>query len=336
MNTFENKKKKYKKLRLAIIGCGNIAKFHIKSFKKLGVNICHCASSLNSKTVSQFAKEHKIKNLWSDPFKLAKASDLWDGLILSSKTESIPKLLDILIKQKKPILVEKPVSIGTKYLKKFKNSANDLVQVGYNRRYYPTILKAKEFIDNSKGQILCKMILPENINNNKNRYKKFRKIFENSSHGIDLLYYLFGKLKIKHISKIKLNSFDSARSVILTNTNKHTCILIVNSNSPDNFSLELEDGQKRLLIQPFEKLQLYKGLKKEEPSQEYPLRKYSPNLIESKNIFQFQKKYKDIKPGFFNQSYEFVNLILKKKIYLAANLKDAYNAQKLLEDIMLS
>ena len=48
-------------------------------------------------------------------------------------------------------------------------------------------------------------------------------------------------------------------------------------------------GKKRLLIQPFEKLQLYEGLKKEEPSLEYPLRKYSPNLIESKNIFQFQK-----------------------------------------------
>ena len=188
MNTFVNKKKKYKKLRLAIIGCGNIAKFHIKSFNKLCDNICNCSSRLNSQTLSQFAKEHKIKNLWSDPFKLAKASDLWDGLILSSKTESIPKLLDILIKQKKPILVEKPVSIVTKYLKKFRNSTNDLIQVGYNRRYYPTILKAKKFIDNSKGQILCKMVLPENINNNKNKYKKFRKILR--IHHTELIYYI--------------------------------------------------------------------------------------------------------------------------------------------------
>lgn len=329
-------KKKYRKLKLAIIGCGNIASFHVKAFKKLGINISHCASSFNSQTLSQFAENYGIQNQWKDPVQLAKASNLWDGLILSSKTDSMPKLLDILIKQKKPILVEKPVSIGTKYLNKFKRSNNSFVQVGYNRRYYPTILKAKKFIETSKNQILCKMTLPESINNNKNKYKKFRKVFENSAHGIDLILFLFGKLKIKYISKIKLNSYDSARSVILTSKNKHTCVLIINSNSPDNFSLELEDGQKKLLIEPFEKYNLYQGLRKQEPSLEYPLRKYIPNLIESKNIFEFDKKHKDLKPGFFNQSYDFLNLILKRKKNLAANLKDAYNTQKLLEDIMLS
>lgn len=336
MHNFKFQKKQLNNLKLAIIGCGNIANFHVRSFKKLGVNIYHCASSLNSKTINLFADKHKILHVWSDPYKLAKASNLWDGIILSPSTDSIPKLLDLLIKQKKPILVEKPVSIGTKYLKKFKKSKIDFVQVAYNRRYYETIFQAKKFVDEAKSQVLCKMTLPERVNNNKNKYKKFRNIFENSSHGIDLLNYIFGKLEVQYVSKITLNSYDSARSAILTNKNKHTCVLIINSNSPDNFSIELEDGSRRLLIQPFEQLKLYKGMKKKEPTHKYPLRKYLPNLIENKNIFEFDRQNNNLKPGFFNQSSEFLNLIINKKKYYGADLTDAYNSQKLLEEIMLS
>ena len=112
---------KKKDVRIAIIGCGNIANFHVKSFQKIGIKILHCASSFNSKNIYNFANLYKIKNIWNDPVKLAKASNVWDGLILSSTTKSIPKLLDILIKQKKPILVEKPVDIGISYLKKFRD-----------------------------------------------------------------------------------------------------------------------------------------------------------------------------------------------------------------------
>lgn len=82
------------------------------------------------------------------------------------------------------------------------------------------------------------MTLPEEITNHRNKNKKFRKVFENSAHGIDMLLYLFGKLDIQNISKIKLNSFDSGRIVTFINKNKHTCLLIINSNSPSNFSLK--------------------------------------------------------------------------------------------------
>ena len=52
-----------------------------------------------------------------DPIKLARSSNNWDrNNIFLNKIFS--KILDILIKPKKPILVEKPVSIGSR-LKKF-------------------------------------------------------------------------------------------------------------------------------------------------------------------------------------------------------------------------
>ena len=42
----------------------------------------------------------------------------------------------------KPILVEKPVSIGTDYLKKFSSTCPKFVNVAFNRRYYNTVVKA--------------------------------------------------------------------------------------------------------------------------------------------------------------------------------------------------
>lgn len=326
---------KKKDVRIAIIGCGNIANFHVKSFQKIGIKILHCASSLNSKNIYNFANLYKIKNIWNDPVKLAKASNLWDGLILSSTTESIPKLLDILIRQKKPILVEKPVDIGTSYLKKFKNAKNPLIQVAFNRRFYPTVREVQKFIDNSKNELLVKMIIPEKVINIKNKLKRFKHVFENSAHGVDLLYYLFKELKIINISKVFLNSFDSSRIALLRTKKNHKCVLIINSNSPDNFSIEVEDGQNRILLKPFEDIKYYEGLERIDPTKAYPLRRYLPRLIISKNIFNYETKFNDLKPGFYEQSLSFLDLIINKRRNNSASLRDAYNVQNLIEKIML-
>ena len=156
-------------MKLALIGCGNIAKFHVEAFNFLGINITHCASSLNSKTVNEFAAKYKIPNVWTDPIKLVNSHNLWDGIILCTPTKLIPSYLERILEFQKPILVEKPVSIGTDYLKKFKSHCPKYVQVAYNRRFYHTVNYLKNFIENSSGQLLCKLILPEKVI--KNRYK---------------------------------------------------------------------------------------------------------------------------------------------------------------------
>ena len=51
-----------KKLNLAIIGCGNIAKYHIEAFNYLGLKIEHCASKLNSTRVNKFARKFGLYN----------------------------------------------------------------------------------------------------------------------------------------------------------------------------------------------------------------------------------------------------------------------------------
>ncbi len=325
---------KFKKLKLAIVGCGNIANFHVKAFKKAGINFSHCAASLNSKNIKNFASKNKIPNFWNNTIDLINSDHLWDGIVVCSSTESIPEILDLIIKKDKPVLVEKPVSLGTNYLKKFKNKKNTKVLVAYNRRFYPTIEIAKKYVMQSNSQILCNLRLPEQVPNLKKNKNKFRKVFENSSHGIDLLFYLFHNLSIKNNIKLNFNSFDSARLINLKSLNNHQCVVTINSNSPDNFSLELDNGYKRLLLKPFEAYKVYEGIKITQPSKAYPLRTFKPKIIKQGNIFDFDKTYKDIKPGFYEQATNFLNFIIDGNPGISSNLNISYKVQNLLEKIM--
>ena len=325
-----------KKINLAIIGCGTIANDHVKAFNRLGLKINHCASRLNSNKIDKFAKKYNIANIWKDPIKLARSSNNWDAIILCCPTKNVSNILDILIDQKKPIFVEKPVSIGTEYLKKFSSTCPKFVNVAFNRRYYNTVVRAKEFIEQSKGQILCSVKLPESIKKNNIKLNKFRNIFDNSVHGIDILRFLFGDLEIINNTKIKLNNFDSGRIVLLKSKKNHLCNVIINSNSPDNFSLEIENGTKRFLLKPFEKYEIYEGMEIIKPSKKYPLRRYIPTIIEKNDIFSYSSGNKDLKPGFLEQSEDFLKLILGKKVKRSAKLMDALKAQRLLQKIMLS
>tara|TARA_B110000305_G_scaffold58415_1_gene64689 strand:- start:479 stop:1465 length:987 start_codon:yes stop_codon:yes gene_type:complete len=325
-----------KKISLAMIGCGTIANDHIRAFNYLGLKINHCASKLNSSKVYKFAKKYNISNVWKDPIELARSSKNWDAIILCCPTKNMSNILDILIDQKKPILVEKPVSIGTDYLKKFSSTCPKLVNVAFNRRYYNTVVRAKKFIEQSKGQILCNVKLPESIKKNNDKLNKFRNIFDNSVHGIDILRFLFGDLEIINNTKIKLNNFDSSRIVLLKSKKNHLCSVVINSNSPDNFSLEIENGSQRFLLKPFEKYEIYEGMEIIKPSKKYPLRRYIPTIIEKNDVFSSSSGNKDLKPGFQEQSEDFLRLILGKKVKGSPKLLDAFEAQKLLKKIMLS
>ena len=108
----------------------------------------------------------------------------------------------------------------------------------------------------------------------------------------------------------------------------------MNSNSPDNFSFEIENGNERLLLKPFESFELYKGIDFVRPNKKYPLKSYKPRLIERNNVFSNSKI--KFKPGFLEQSKDFLKLIKGKTQIKSAKLIDAYKTQHLLEKIMLS
>ena len=106
----------------------------------------------------------------------------------------------------------------------------------------------------------------------------------------------------------------------------------MNWKAPANFALSLDDAKHRLDLFPFEKFQLYDGMKVIEPSDIYPVRQYVPHQVDSGTVFDNMPP--QIKPGFLGQAIEFSNLIDGKLPTVGANLKEAYDAQIIAEQII--
>ena len=318
--------------RIALIGNGPTAAAHAIALKAAGVRVTHCSARENKETLENFAKIHSIENIWGVSTDLIKAHEEWDGLIIAASVSALPKLLGSALQTGKPILIEKPVSSSSDYLSRFKEKSPDNVMVGYNRRFYSTVDETKKFLDSTSRRNFCYMQLPETINFFAEPSIAYKQVYNNSCHGVDLMRYLFGNLKIKNVEVLKNDGVDNGRYAILESNNKDICFLSLNWNSPANFSVFIENGQDKIALQTFEDYQSFSGMKILEATEKYPARKYCPQEIQKFDVFTHQKD--PIKPGFGEQALEFLDLINGKPFKKAARLSDAFFTQSLIEEIL--
>lgn len=315
--------------KIAIIGTGNIAYFHVPAMRAVGLDCLHCAARPHSTSTFDFANSHNIQHVWQDPQQLAAAHNDWDAIVIAAAIEPTMKLLDIAASSGKPVLVEKPVSLSTAALNDFASDAPENVIVAYNRRFYNTVQAARDFVS-SRAAVRATMTLPDNVSADQD--DPYYLVHENSVHGLDILNFVFGPLSIEHIAHANEAAPYFGRHVLLRAEAGHFVSLSMNWRAPANFTLSIDDAAERLDLFPFEKMQRYAGMDVIEPSDEYPVRQYVPNMIESATVFDAAPA--DIKPGFFGQYSEFARLIDGHRPCIAANLNDAYHAQKLAENIV--
>ena len=145
----------------------------------------------------------------------------------------------------------------------------------------------------------------------------------------DLLRYLFGELEI--IAKTKLHS-PSGRICILESENKDKIDLLMNWNSPSNFSLNIEANGSRLELKPFETVKLFKGMNIIEPTDDLPLRRYIPKVVEESSSFPSKKS--NFKPGFVEQALEMKSILDGNEPKISASLIDAYKVQEITQSIL--
>ena len=312
------------KPKLAIIGTGNISKFHCDAFKEAGFEISHGAGSKNSQKAIEFGKEHSITKMYSDPHEILEDHSEWDMMLLAIPTEKNIEYLNKIISIGKLALIEKPVSTNSSEMKKFKENEYPFIRVAYNRRFYATMQRALNFII-EEGFVHARMELPEKVDPKGN----YSNVLLNSCHGIDLLFYLFKDLKILDIHHFEK---DLGRLVTLKSASNDLINLTMNWNSPSNFILVLEGDRRRLEIKPFEDSNIFQGMNIIDPSEELPLRRFVPKKIES--VTSFPTKGNLIKPGFLEQSIEMKNLLEGKEPEISASLYDAYRVQSLLGKIL--
>jgi predicted dehydrogenase len=315
--------------KLAFIGSGNIADFHVPALRAAGLEISHCASSPNSKTIAEFAARHEIDRVWQDPKELIYAHNQWDGIVITAAIEPTLDLLTLAMRSGKPILVEKPVSISAALLSKYANTAPKNVIVAFNRRHYNTVQKAREFVA-ARSVVRASMTLPDKVLGS--GQFPYYNVHENSVHGFDMLAFIFGPLTIEKIVAANPNDPFFGRQALLRTKNRNLISLSMNWCAPSNFGLSIDDANTRIDLFPFEKLQQYQGMDVIDPSDEYPARQYVPKLVSSSSVFDGAST--SLKPGFGRQSEEFSKLLAGEPAAIGGNLTDAYNAQVLADAIV--
>lgn len=313
-------------MKLAIIGCGKIARLHAVCMQNAGFNIsCVSGRQGKSKSVDDFADEFSVKNKFENSFDLINHPE-WDALLITCPTKFALKYLKASADKKKPILVEKPITYDYRRLEEFLKYDN--ICVGLNRRFYKSVLFTKKFVINNDS-ILIRVNIPESVNDTDfdENFIIPKKSYENSIHMFDLLNFLSGSVSWINTHKIMNN--ENLKAIIATGkSDKNITIQICHYfNSSDNFSIDVTSDKKRVLLKPIEVAEFYEGMNIIEPNEKIRIRSYSPKLVE--RIYEES----EFKPGFIDQSYSFMNFCNNIEDSRLAKITDIYRALKLIEEL---
>ena len=313
-----------KKNKIILVGTSPIVEYHVKALKKANFEIIAVASSnTNSASHKIFAKKNIIKKSYSN-WKEMMNKEKYDGIVIATRTESTIEILEYAIKQNIPILVEKPISFNSKDIKKIISKSHKMIMVGYNRRFYKTINSVKNLISEEENPILASMITPELSN--------MKDFFNNTSHSLDILRYIFGEIKLTYVKKLIINNVQKGFVATFSDNKKDIIQFIANWDASDNFSLSVFQNTKKIQLKPYEELSIYNGIDIIQPTDINPIRQYVPKLVEKINLEPVDKY---IKPGFYQQSCTFLELIKNKnKSNVSATLIDAYKNIEMCEKLV--
>ncbi len=168
----------------------------------------------------------------------------------------------------KNILLEKTGGLNNSDIKSVAESAeksNTNILLGYNRRFYASSLKAKEIIEEDGGGNSYYFEFTEwphtIVPLKKDPEEKKRWILHNSSHVIDLAFYLGGEPE--EIYSYSRGGFDwHTDGTIFTGAgiSKSGALFSYHSNwdAPGRWGVEILTQKHRLIFRPLEKLQIQK------------------------------------------------------------------------------
>jgi predicted dehydrogenase len=318
-------------MKIGFIGCGLIAHFHADVFKELGVNIFAVSARDNSSNLIPFAEKFGIGNRYTNWETMVEKESL-DVLWVMASWDQMDSLLIPLIKTGIPLFLEKPIALSSKRIHDAIDihlQKNQYIQVGYNRRFYPIVETIKSFI--STGELRSVLVeIPESINlNHKKLVSKLWLV--NSSHMIDLLYYIVGPMTIKYKKhKSPLGStYTSGFNAMLETENGVPVHLIAEWNSSNNYGITFFVDNKRIVLKPLETASFYEGYDLIEPSKARPIRQYKPKLI---NSYDCDGKFK---PGFYEQVKYFIdNYKLPDGVSKHADLNQCLLTTSLIEKLL--
>lgn len=251
---------------ILIVGTGAMALEYTKVLKDLNVGIIAIGKDKNS--IKEYEEKTKINVVSDDLDKFLKTTKHLPGKAIIVVPENMLGRVAIkLIKSGiKSILVEKPGGANIVEIKKVATTAKKYkteVFVGYNRRQYASVEKAKEIIKKDGGVTSFNFEFTE-WSHVIAPLKKAPGVKEdwflhNSTHVIDMAFYLGGKpKKICSYTAGKLTWHPKASAFAGAGIADNGVLFSYQANwsAPGRWSVEILTKKHRLIFRPLEKLQI--------------------------------------------------------------------------------
>lgn len=316
-------------MRVAMIGCGDIAQYHVQALRGVGLIPTAVCSRPGSLRVRDFARRHGIPRIFPGVSDLLRNERLWDALVIAVSPEATFSVLQQALSVGKPILVEKPVSVRSQDLEPMLGN-NLPVIVGYNRRFYPPVLHARALVRGASAPWIGHMMVSETVARDDSDSPALKRFIYNGVHAVDVLRFVCGEVEPVHVERV----YDSAQrlvglQVLLKPLQMQGSVTITAVwNTPANVALNLYGDERRICLEPYELAVVYETMRRVDPTPDVPIRRYVPVPAAEVGLDDVDKKYK---PGMLRQAQALKELVSGNRPQMAATLEDAYRNLQLVE-----
>jgi predicted dehydrogenase len=286
---------------MLLVGAGNMTKEYLKVLNSLDISpIVVCRSKSTAKSFFEHTG-HKAIHGGIRAY-LESSSIFPKSAIVTVSVENLTDVtLDLLEFGIKKILIEKPASLYLKGIKKIKEVSKKKkanCYVAYNRRFYASTQKAKKIIQADGGVISFNFDFTEKSEIikplKKGKKVKERWFLSNSSHVVDLAFFLGGKPKkietfTEGSGRLSWHPVSSVFCGSGVTEEKALFSYFANWVGPGGWGISLTTRKNTLILKPLEELRV--------------LTQEDANLKVLKIDDELDKKYK---PGLYKQVEAFI------------------------------
>ena len=251
-----------------LIGAGPMAQDYIKVLEALKTNFTVVGRGEETAQKCEEATGCEVVIGGLEAF-LSNQPEVCSHAIVSVGVEKLYETTKELINHGvKNILVEKPGALHQNEFEDLHNISkinNANVLIAYNRRFYASVLKAQEIIEQDEGVTSFNFeftewahIIEPLLNGDGVKEKWF---LGNSTHVVDLAFYLGGEPKeIASFTNGSLNWHPSSSNFSGAGVSKSGALFNYQANwkSAGRWSVEILTKEHRLIFRPMEKLQIQK------------------------------------------------------------------------------
>ena len=184
--------------RICVVGAGRWGKNHIKTLESLG----WLAGIVETReeTLRWFREKHPGVQTFASVSDSLSAN--FDGYTIATPAETHLEIAELLLKNKKPILVEKPLALKASeaaYLRDLAHTNKVPLMVGHVMLFHPAIRKMKELIDGGKVGKL-QYIYSNRLNLGTVRTEE-NILWSFAPHDISIFQYFIGRQPLEVVSR---------------------------------------------------------------------------------------------------------------------------------------